>query len=832
MTDESVQSLAARRASLWQALVASPVGEAWSHAAQGCLGVVVSAGPSLARNGHALVDPRHLGRRLVVATIDSMGPLSRIGARPDVVVACEEPRLVDLEAAKEFGCRIVAWGAAAADALVPEGAHAIECDATDGEETFVAHLLIRHLGCDPVALVGVDLAFVDGIAHAPGHAIDYAWALETNPFRSWDWLHARRIASRRGGLLREPDRGGRSVLTDRMLHRERAMLEAAFDEDRRAGLHVIDATEGGCTKRHSEQRALAAVLDRFAGRRVPALPKVRAASPVERPVGRVEVGERSVHAIAFVPVDPARGGTGVTRRLESELGGRTVFRRTLERLLSSRQLRRIVVAAPTGWDPTEALDGLDGGPRLSWMRVDGGVFAGGAASRRAARAWSDACWRGGLGGRSVFDEVLAPGPMLEAARAEQATEVFLCGPDWPLVAVREAWGADAMVERLQAMSERPWMQFAPGPAGASGCLLSHEALESLARGDVPSVGAWLERRVDWSRRAERLRPPSSIALLRERLVMDTPRAVRRLRRALEPLLLTGQELPLEMMVAAVARQGDALPSFAPQHLVIELNTGRRGCGAASPHRFGSLQRPPMTQRRLDRVLARLSEARDVAVTLAGAGDPLIHPDVAAFVSRIRAAGALAIEVRTELIAPRSVPELQALDVDVITVDLHAIDRAGYQRMMGSDDLAMGVERLHELLRGRASHPHALPHPWILPRIERLRESSPWVATFLQQWEADADGVVIDPPPQQDPWGSPLREAPSPASVPDGWAHLDTLRRLTVLSDGRVPAVDGDLLGNSSIGSVDTDDLLTLHRLVTSRRREAGSRGALALAAAG
>jgi hypothetical protein len=376
------------------------------------------------------------------------------------------------------------------------------------------------------------------------------------------------------------------------------------------------------------------------------------------------------------------------------------------------------------------------------------------------------------------------------------------------------------------------MQFAPGPAGASGCLLSHEALESLARGDVPSVGAWLERRVDWSRRAERLRPPSSIALLRERLVMDTPRAVRRLRRALEPLLLTGQELPLEMMVAAVARQGDALPSFAPQHLVIELNTGRRGCGAASPHRFGSLQRPPMTQRRLDRVLARLSEARDVAVTLAGAGDPLIHPDVAAFVSRIRAAGALAIEVRTELIAPRSVPELQALDVDVITVDLHAIDRAGYQRMMGSDDLAMGVERLHELLRGRASHPHALPHPWILPRIERLRESSPWVATFLQQWEADADGVVIDPPPQQDPWGSPLREAPSPASVPDGWAHLDTLRRLTVLSDGRVPAVDGDLLGNSSIGSVDTDDLLTLHRLVTSRRREAGSRGALALAAAG
>ena len=830
MSTDRTEALAARRASLWQALLASPVGTAWSHVTQGCLGLVVSAGPSLARNGFLLADPRHAGRRLIVATIDSMGPLQRLGVRPDIVVACEEPRLVDLEAAKEFGSRIVAWGSAAAGSLAGEGAHIIECDAGDGEETFVAHLLIRHLGCDPVALVGVDLAFVDGIAHAPGHAIDYAWALETNPFRSWDWLHARRIASREGGLLREPDRGGRAVLTDRMLHRERAMLESAFDEDRRAGLQVIDATEGGCTKRHTEQRPLAMVLERLASRRVPVLPEVRPARARETEATDVRVQQGPVKAVAFVPVDPARGGTGVARRLESELGGRTIFRRTLERLLASRRLERIVVAAPTGWDPGEALDGLDGGSRLEWMWVDGGVLSGSIGSRRAARAWSDACWRGGLGGRSVFDEVLAPRTMLEMAQREGASEVFLCGPDWPLVAVREPWGVDAMVDRLASLSERPWMQFAPGPAGMSGCLLSRDALESLARGDVPSIGGWLERRVDWSRRVERLRPPSSIALLRERLVMDTPRSIRRIRRGLEPLLHGGGELPLELMVAAVARQAEALPAFAPQHLVIELNTGRRGCGAASPHRFGSLQRPPMTQRRLERILSRVSEARDVAVTLAGAGDPLIHPDVQDFVRRIRAAGALAIEIRTELIAPRSVDQLRDIDVDVITVDLHAVDAAGYRRMMGTDDLARGIESLHALMSRRSAHPAGLPHPWILPRIERLRISSSWVATFLQQWGADADGVVVDSPPQQDPWGGPLSDAPAPASVPDGWAHLDTLRRLTVLSDGKVPVIDGDLLGNSSIGSVDTDDLLTLHRLVTSRRREAGARGALLIAA--
>ena len=59
--------------------------------------------------------------------------------------------------------------------------------------------------------------------------------------------------------------------------------------------------------------------------------------------------------------------------------------------------------------------------------------------------------------------------------------------------------------------------------------------------------------------------------------------------------------------------------------------------------------------------------------------------------------------------------------------------------------------------------------------------------------------------------------------------MDTLRRLTVLSDGRVPIVDGDLLGNLVAGSVDEQDLVLLHRAVTSRRRAAGSLGGLAMA---
>ena len=821
--------LAAHRAALWQSLLASPLAAAWDRLAEGCLGVLVSAGPSLSRNGRVLSEARWTGRRLVVATIDAMGPLGRLGARPDVVVACERPRTLDAEAAADSGAVLVAWGEAAEDPALPPGTWRVRGQAGDGDETFAAHLLLRHLGCGTVVLAGVDLAFVDGVAHAPGHALDRAWALESHPFRSWDWMHARRISMRKGGLFREPDRGGRTVLMDTMLRRERAVLEAAFDEDRRAGRMVIDATEGGCTKRHTDQMPLEEAMQRHASRRVPELQAApwTAASSVAAIPG-VQAMRSPVRAIAVVPVDPERGGTGVERSLASGLGERTVLRCTLERLLEARELEQVVLAVPEGWDASAALDGLPVQGRLRLMTRRGQTSPLQRRSRWAARAWCDACWRGGLGGRSVFDEVLDAASVQMALEAADASHAFLCGPDWPVVAVREAWGADGMVRAARASPQPRWMHFAPGAAGASGCLLSREAVASLVSGEVPSIGAWLERRVDWSRQPERMRPPTGVATLRERLIMDTPRAILRLRRAVEPLLLRHSDPDQAMVVEAVSRVAEAAPTLPPQQLIVELNTGRRGCGLSSPHRFGSLQRPPMTLRRMDRMTARLAEAKDVVVTLGGAGDPLIHPDVADMVRLLRAAGALAIELRTELLSPTAVERVRDLDVEVISVDLHAVDAPGYRVMMGPGDFGGACAALHDLLLQRQGA-RTDPFPWLLPRVERLRASVAWVPMFVEVWTRDGDGAIVDPPPQADPWGAPLPHAPMAATGDEAWAHADTLRRMTVLSDGRVPVVDGDLLGSLSVGSVDTEDLVALHRSLVSMRRDRGGRAGLALA---
>ncbi len=819
-----METLAALRSARWQSLIASQVGQAWSGAARDRLGILVSAGPSLARNGDLLCDDRFLHRRIIVASIDCMGALERLHVQPDIVVACEPPRLEDADAARELGCPVIAFGEAVGSEAIADCSLAVHCDAGRMDETSVAHLVLRHLGCNPVVLVGVDLAFIDGLGHAPGHALDHAWALETNPFRSWDWLHSKRIAMRQGGLIREPDRGGRTVLMDGMLHRERAALEAAFDEDRRAGLSVIDATEGGCTKRHTDQMSLGEAMESFANRKVNALPAV-VCDPVQRPTQTtVRVQEQRCRAIAVVPMDPQRGGTGVERSLEARLGERTVLHGTLQRLLGSKKIDRVVVIAPQAWDASVAFDGLPRSDRLSLMPWNGVPMPGDARVRCTARAWADSCWRGGLGGRSVFDEVLAPQAIEAAMDLHDATEAFLCGGDWPLVAVHEPWGADAMIQRVTELPQRPWMQFAQGPAGSSGCLLSRKAVAELKSGTVPCIGAWLDERMDWSRRPERLRVSPSIAMMRERVIMDTPRAMRRLRRALEPLMRTGYELSLDHALTAVARQAGAAPTLAPQHLMIELNTGRRGCGLASPHRFGSLQRPIMTAKRLDRVLNRIAEARDVVVSFAGAGDPLIHPELPAFIQRVREAGALALELRTELLSPHAVNQLQDLDADVISVDLHAIDDTGYRLMMGSGDFQRSVQHVQDLIDRscRNRQTGTRPCPWIVPRIERMRESVSWVPAFVDTWQKRADGAIVDPPPQNDPWGMPLDDAPLRARSDDVWACRNEQSGMSILSDGRVPVIDGDLLGQSSIGSVDHEDLVILYRTVMAQRRSAES----------
>ena len=69
----------------------------------------------------------------------------------------------------------------------------------------VAHLsfyLAQHLGCDPIILIGQDLAFSDGLYYCPGTAIHDVWATELGQFNTLEMMEWQRIVRHRGALER------------------------------------------------------------------------------------------------------------------------------------------------------------------------------------------------------------------------------------------------------------------------------------------------------------------------------------------------------------------------------------------------------------------------------------------------------------------------------------------------------------------------------------------------------------------------------------------------------------------------------------------------------
>ncbi len=837
------------------ALLADPVAGAWAGSMKGQAGVLVSAGPSLSKNAHVLADKVFLDRFVMVATAAAAGSLRAMELRPQLVASTHE--LSDatrqwLDSFNANSVRAVLDGSQAdAGVVIPSPAGVVD--------SLLGYVLLRYLGCDPVILVGFDLAFIDGVAHAKGNELDLQWSTQISPVRSWDWWHTHRILGNSTQLQRETltnetgevaagaasderdevgERHERSVVTNLALRSERALLEAAFAHDVALGLRVIDATEGGVVKRHALVEPLAQCLATYATARnakvkwgqrgktkmskVPAQDAVNVIGVVDDDARAAIATRDTPRVVAVLAIDPLRGGTGVERSLELEFGGRTVLRRTIDRLLESDEIEHVCLVAPENWDHRAALEGIEPSSHLHIVYAPEPVFGAGHADIRAARAWSDSCSRGGIANLCVFDEVFSAKAALLACEHVHANAVLVCGADWPLIAVKEQWGVRGLVERWRSSARDLQFVCSLAAPGIGACLLPIESVRLLASGAARSIGQWIEERADTRNSAEIIAIPDFVAAVADRLIMDTPRSIQRVRRALEPLL-HGAEISAHAQFEALARHANAPPTFVPQFLTIELNTGRRGCGLASPHRFGTLQRPTMTQKRMDRILARVAEARDVVVTLGGAGDPLVHPDVVEFANQIRKAGALALSVRSELLSLDALEKLAAIDADVISVDLHATNASEYVRMMGFDRFAFAQRAIESVIAHRrveTGAPPWLARPWVLAHIERLRDMVDRIAAFGALWQNRAGGFCVDSPPQIDPWGDTILDAPLCAA---GFAASNSPSEhlaLTVLSDGRVPAQAGDVLGTTSVGNVDSEDLLTLFRSSRQHRSRA------------
>ena len=242
--------------------------------------IVVSAGPSLRKNGHLL---KQVGDRAVIIAVQSMlKPLLAMGVTPHFITSLDYSEISTrfFEGLPDGLTTELVAEPKASDAvlgLYPGPVSVTGNDFADGllremrldrprlpAGMTVAHLawqLAGHLGCDPVVFVGQDLSFSDGVCYTPGTAYDDVWRPELGRFCTAEMKQWEQIARDRNILTRVPGHGGADVYTEARLFTYLQQFEREFIEATAAGRTVIDATEGGALKRGAAAMALADALD-------------------------------------------------------------------------------------------------------------------------------------------------------------------------------------------------------------------------------------------------------------------------------------------------------------------------------------------------------------------------------------------------------------------------------------------------------------------------------------------------------------------------------------------------------------------------------------------
>ncbi len=253
--------------------------------------VVVSAGPSLRRNVDLLARPGVQDRICIIAVQTVLKPLLSTGIRPHFVTALDyseinrrfyegltpddvqgvtlvvEPKVnaAVTHAWASLGGRILCVGDRTLDLLLGENLAPPSAPLRPGATVaHLAHTLARHLGCDPVALIGQDLGFTDGQYYAANAGIHSVWAGELNEFKSLELLEFQRIARMGSHLRSAVDHLGRPISTDVQMLSYLRQFEQDFREQAQLGRRTFDCTEGGVRKQHADPLPLTEFLDRHA----------------------------------------------------------------------------------------------------------------------------------------------------------------------------------------------------------------------------------------------------------------------------------------------------------------------------------------------------------------------------------------------------------------------------------------------------------------------------------------------------------------------------------------------------------------------------------------
>jgi spore coat polysaccharide biosynthesis protein SpsF (cytidylyltransferase family) len=583
-------------------------------------------------------------------------------------------------------------------------------------------------------------------------------------------------------------------------------------------------------------RLLEATLETLNGaprltRDLPPSDRARAAS------GEATVRREPVRIGVVIPIDFDCSGLGITRSLESPVAeDLTALGCTLERVAAARSIDRVVLLTTDPERTRSLVPTRAGGAPIEILPVQS-VRDPSHPAIAAARAFSPVSWRGGLAGLTCHDEVASPAVLAEAMERAQLDAAIPVDADWALVAPELI---DAVADRHREQPAGHPYAFAPAPVGLGVALMSRSLAHDLARqaqtgaafatfagvlGYVPSIP-----RADALGRGPCVQTDARARALGVRFTADTQAGRKLLRRIIDDLGDDWRRATLEQCARAAEGHPRALAGDVPQHVIVELNTGRRTSGArAEWYRSGGEvdERPPLDVDRAAKLFEQLGRARpDCVCTLAGAGDPLLHPRWRDVIASARDRGIRAIHLRTDLVtSDQNAEALLNSGADVISVDLMADSRDTYRAIMGIDAFDRVRDQLAQMLQARRRI-GAVWHPWIVPRLTRCDATYAEIERFYDRWLATAGACLLDALPEAI-GGQRIAPLPLPASVR---GRMDRLR-CRVLSDGGVTVGYDGWSARGVAGSIYDEPIERIWQRLTTVRYQRATRRTRARAAA-
>lgn len=549
------------------------------------------------------------------------------------------------------------------------------------------------------------------------------------------------------------------------------------------------------------------------------------------------------NAVVVIPTDLHTNKLGLPSRISDHLAGRTVLAQTVARAAKIPSIKAVVIVHPSDQQPAELLAGLATDKPVYFFAAPDGLSDIYTPMRIASRKWALTCWRGGLGGSLCYDELLPAKPLAQALEAHRADAAILIGADWPLV---DPELCEQVLKTHLAHPEKMQMTFTQAPPGLAGTALSAALLQKMI--DTPAT---LGQLIAYDPKRPQADPigrdvcanvPAEVRRCARRFIYDTPRSIAMIDAIADHLgaaLFKADASTTAHAFHAMTQNGQAdafIRDFAdlPQQVAMELNTTRIANGPLVVQHHTSLDRPPIATDEAIRMVQQLGAARDVALTLGGLGDPLLHEGFFDIIAAAHEAGVFGVAVETDLLVDENtLDKLLDSPVDVVSVRINADTPETYRKLMGVDrftEMIHNIEWLINTRNRRAREQTDLPAaqrtvdpgtPWLAPRFIKTADNLAELEPFFDRWMHHARCAVIESPTTgcgRIPDVSLMHMAP-----PKRDACRQLARRLTVHCDGRIALCDQDWAGQAPLGAAtDPDGLASAWRqmqVVHQKHRE-------------